>query len=432
MPCPKAVPCTAHPPIGSTSPPLSGFVLYAERSLRLGVRTHVKGGDLGVHAIAERRQAVQMIIGHSGDIDPCRNIYAARVQLGRHVSLGTIQCNELQDDEVSLRVPLTFPAATMPPPLLAPPVSPGTTNVAVAQGEVQALLPGTYAAATVSGTLLLNPGAYSFASLALTDGARMVAIAGAVDLRIAGNLVAGRRVRIYPAFHRPAKNFAIGVAGQDQSALPVISIGEHGFVRALLATPSGTLAISDYSHLTGAAAPFDIVVGAHCCIDFQDGFPAEAPGQRGSQQLQGYYGPHPDPDVAALVGPVPSDTIVPLSIGLPVRDPTGLATFVDAVSDPNSPLFRKHLTQAQFTATYGATAANYQAVQDWATAAGLSIYATFPNNLLLCVSGTAAQISQALHVNLNYRLQDDGVGQFVAVVASRRSISPCRCCASTG
>ena len=73
------------------------------------------------------------------------------------------------------------------------------------------------------------------------------------------------------------------------------------------------------------------------------------------------------------------------------------------------------MSQAQFTATYGATAADYQAVQDWATAAGLSVYATFPNNLLLCVSGTAAQIGRALHANLTYRLQDDGVGQFVAV-----------------
>ena len=113
-------------------------------------------------------------------------------------------------------------------------------------------------------------------------------------------------------------------------------------MRALLAAPCGTLAIADRTHLTGAAAAFDIAIGAECCIDFQGGFPGKRRRlQRGSQPLQGYYGPHPDPTVAPLVGPVPPDIIVPLSIGLPVRDHTGLANFVDAVSDPNSPLFRQ-------------------------------------------------------------------------------------------
>jgi hypothetical protein len=47
-----------------------------------------------------------------------------------------------------------------------------------------------------------------------------------------------------------------------------------------------------------------------------------------------------------VVGPVPADTIVPLTIGLPVRDPAGLQTFIQQVSDPKSPTFRKYLTQA--------------------------------------------------------------------------------------
>ena len=116
----------------------------------------------------------------------------------------------------------------------------------------------------------------------------------------------------------------------------------------------------------------------------------------------------------ALVGPVPADTVIPLAIGLPVRDPAGLQTFVSQVSDPKSPTFRQYLTQAQFTATYRATAADYTALQNWATAAGLSVYSTFANNLLLGVAGTAAQVGRTLYVNLVYRLRPDGT-QFVAV-----------------
>ena len=223
-------------------------------------------------------------------------------------------------------------------------------------------------------------------------------------------------MRIFPAFRRPAETLAIFVSGRDgDQGRPAVSFGESCRVRALLAVPHGTLAIADYTHLTGAFAAFDICAGNQITAEFQNGFSADAPGQRGSQQLQGYYGPHPDASVAPLVGPVPADTIVPLTIGLPVRDPAGLQTFIQQVSDPKSPTFRKYLTQSQFAATYGATDADYQELQAWAVGAGLTVYATFPNKLLLCVSGTAAQLEGIFYFNLNYRLQSDGVGQFVAV-----------------
>ena len=59
------------------------------------------------------------------------------------------------------------------------------------------------------------------------------------------------------------------------------------------------------------------------------------------------------------------------------------------------------------------TDADYAALQTWATAQGLTTYATYPNNLLLSVVGTAAQIEQALFVNLVYRERQDGT-PFVA------------------
>jgi Pro-kumamolisin, activation domain/Subtilase family len=403
------------PPIRTTSPALAGFLLYAERSIRLGERCFASGGDIGIHAIADSSYGTQAHIGSESVIDPCRNIYAPSICLGRDVVLGIIQTDHLEDDTLTLGSPVPFPAATMPPPLLAPaPGGPGA-DVTVAAGEITALLPGNFGRVTVIGTLLLNPGTYSFASATLTDGARLVAIAGTVHVRVRDALTAGRRVRIFPAFHRPANQFVISVSGRDGAASrPAASFGEHGRIRALVAVPHGTLTIADNTHLTGAFAAFDLVAGKEVHAEFQSGFPAETTGQRGSQPLQGYYGPNPDPSVASLAGPVPADTVVPLAIGLPVRDPDGLKTFIKQVTDPKNSNFRKFLTPAHFTANYGATDVDYSALKNWATANGLSTYATFPNNLLLCVSGTAEQIEQALYVNLVYRLGADGE-KFVAV-----------------
>jgi len=403
------------PPIGSTSPSLSAFLLYAERFLRLGDCCRTRGGSLGVHAVARSGDGDQLRIGHSTVLDPEHNLYAPSTSLGRGVTLGAIQTDVIDDDGVRLRSPLPFPAATMPPQLLAPGAGPAGADVGVAAGEIKALLPGDYGVLTVTGTLLLNPGVYSFTSATFTDGARVVAIADTVQIRIRDFIAAGRRVRLIPAFRRCAGTLAIFVAGDDDGSRPAVSFGEGCRVRALLAVPHGTLAIADHAHLTGAFAAFDIIAGNEVCAEFQDGFPQDAPGQHGSQQLQGYYGPHPDRSVAPLVGPVPAGTVVPLTIGLPVRDPAGLQTFIRQVADPKSASFRKYLTQPEFATNYGATDADYQALKDWATAAGLTIYATFPNRLLLCVSGTAAQVGQALHVNLAYRLQSDGIGTFVAV-----------------
>ena len=404
-----------QPPIRTATPVLASFVLYAERSVRLGERGRVWGGDVGVHAIAEAAYGAQLRIGRRCDIDPCRNLYAPSVALAREVRLGILQANRLEDDGIILGSPVPYPAAAMPPlPLAAGPAGAGA-DVTVAAGEVVALLPGNYGALTVTGTLLLNPGDYVFSSVTLTDGARLAAIAGAVRMQVADHLTAGRRVRLYPAFHRPAAELAIAVAGGDGAgARPAVSFGEHAFVRALVAAPHGTFAVADHSHLTGAFAGFDIALGEAVRVDFQSGFPAEQRGGRGSQQLQGYYGVNPDPTVAPLAGPVPADTNIALAIGLPVRDGAGLKTFIRQVSDPKNPNFRKFLTQAEFAATYGATPADYQALKDWAAASGFSTWSTYPNNLLLGVSATAAQIESALYVNLVYRLRADGQ-PFVAV-----------------
>jgi alpha-tubulin suppressor-like RCC1 family protein len=132
---------------------------------------------------------------------------------------------------------------------------------------------------------------------------------------------------------------------------------------------------------------------------------------RGSQPLSGHI--TADMAAAPLVGPVPASSRIDLSIGLPVRIPADsaipdLATFVDQVSDPNSPQYRHYMDLATFKNAYGALDADIAAVQGWATSHGLTVTHTYGSNLLINVAGTALAVEQALHVNLNYYLRPDG------------------------
>jgi hypothetical protein len=396
------------------TPVISGFVLYAERTIRVGRHDAASGGDIGVHAVA-KGDGPQVTIADSAAIEPDRVVYAPSLALGRDVRIGAMEANSIIDDGVAIGPLTPFPAAVMPPLPLAPPIGASGSDVTVSHGEVTALQPGSYGALSVSGTAALNPGRYSFTKVTVGHGAKLLAIAGDVYVSVAESLATGREVEIAPGFGQSAAHLTIAFSAQDVGPIPTASLGERSRIRALVSAPHGTLALADDVHATGAFAAMDIALGEHVRVEFEGGLPANAPGQQGSQQLSGYYGPHPNPSVAPLVGPVPANTPVALQIGLPMQDPAGLQAFIQAVSDPKNPKFRQHMTQAQFYSAHGATAADYAALQAWATAQGFTTYATYPNNLLLSVVGTAAQVEQALYVNLVYRLRQDGLTSFVAV-----------------
>ena len=93
-----------------------------------------------------------------------------------------------------------------------------------------------------------------------------------------------------------------------------------------------------------------------------------------------------------------------LALGLTVRDPDGLQSFIKEVSDPQSANFRHYLTPAEFTARFGPTEEEYQAVIRFAQANGLEVTGTHENRLVLDVAGTAADVQRAFHVRLhNFR-----------------------------
>jgi hypothetical protein len=109
-----------------------------------------------------------------------------------------------------------------------------------------------------------------------------------------------------------------------------------------------------------------------------------------------------------LVGPVPPATVLGLSIGLPIRNQSQLNIYLQNVSDPTSPLYRQYLTPAEYTAMYGPTECDYDAVIAWATAQGLTIVNTYSDRTLVDVSAPVSVLDAALHVTFNDYLRPDG------------------------
>ena len=125
----------------------------------------------------------------------------------------------------------------------------------------------------------------------------------------------------------------------------------------------------------------------------------------GSQQLFGYItGPMAAAPWASLV---PAQTPITVAVGLPMIDAQGLQAFVQQASDPSSPAYRQYLTPDEFSAAYGANPADYQALVAFAQGHNLSVQ-TYPNRLLADLTGSAADVGAALHVNLSYYERPDG------------------------
>jgi len=85
---------------------------------------------------------------------------------------------------------------------------------------------------------------------------------------------------------------------------------------------------------------------------------------------------------------------------LPIRDQAGLDSFLKEVYDPSNANFRHFLTVGEFTARFGPTQEDYDAVIHFAEANGLTVVGTSRNRMNLDVLGSVADIEQALHVTM--------------------------------
>jgi subtilase family serine protease len=101
---------------------------------------------------------------------------------------------------------------------------------------------------------------------------------------------------------------------------------------------------------------------------------------------------------ALLVGRLPAAHLLKLNIALPLRNEAELDRFLQALYDPQSPLFHQFLTVQEFTQRFGPTEDDYAAVIDFAERSGLTVTGTFPNRMVVNVTGSVANIEKAFGV----------------------------------
>jgi len=100
-------------------------------------------------------------------------------------------------------------------------------------------------------------------------------------------------------------------------------------------------------------------------------------------------------------GRLPATNVLQLALGLPLRNQSGLNQLLADLYNPVSPSYHKFLSSQEFTARFGPTEADYQAVVKFARSNGFKIVHAHPNRLVLDVEASVADVERAFDVNLN-------------------------------
>src|SRR5580693_9311946 len=103
---------------------------------------------------------------------------------------------------------------------------------------------------------------------------------------------------------------------------------------------------------------------------------------------------------AQFVGQLPATQTLRFDIVLPLRDRAGLQSFVQEVQDPASPFHHQFLTPQEFTARFGPTQEDWDALVAFAKASGFEIISGTREERDLRLSGTVANIERAFHVTM--------------------------------
>jgi subtilase family serine protease len=104
---------------------------------------------------------------------------------------------------------------------------------------------------------------------------------------------------------------------------------------------------------------------------------------------------------AKSVGQLPATQIMNLDIVLPLRNQAGLDMLVSEINDPNSAQYRQFLTVAEFTAAFGPTEADYDAVVQFAKMNGFTVTGGTRDGMDVQVKGPVSAVEAAFHVRMN-------------------------------
>ena len=103
---------------------------------------------------------------------------------------------------------------------------------------------------------------------------------------------------------------------------------------------------------------------------------------------------------AAFLNRLPATQSLRVDIVLPLRDPAGLEKFLQELYDPSSPSYRHFLTVPEFTARFGPSQEDYDAVVHYATSNGFTLVGGSRDGLDVQLEGSVTSIEAAFHVSM--------------------------------
>ncbi len=103
---------------------------------------------------------------------------------------------------------------------------------------------------------------------------------------------------------------------------------------------------------------------------------------------------------AQFLRPMAATESLSLDVVLPLRDKAGLDKFVKDLYDPSSPSFRHFLTVAEFTARFGPSQADYDALTGYLASNGLQVTGGTRDGMEVQVQGSVAAVQTAFSVSM--------------------------------
>jgi subtilase family serine protease len=103
---------------------------------------------------------------------------------------------------------------------------------------------------------------------------------------------------------------------------------------------------------------------------------------------------------AKPIGQLPPDQPMTLDVVLLLRDPAGLNAFLKEAYDPSSPSYRQFLSVSEFTARFGPTQENYDAVVRYLKTYGFEITGGTRDGMDVQIKGPVSAVESAFHVSM--------------------------------
>jgi len=103
---------------------------------------------------------------------------------------------------------------------------------------------------------------------------------------------------------------------------------------------------------------------------------------------------------ATMVGRLPATQTMRFGIVLALRHQPELENFLQEVYDPSSPSYRHFVTVKEFTARFGPSQEDYDAVIRFAAAHGFTVIGGSRDGMNVQLKGTVASVEKALHVTM--------------------------------